>query len=184
MSCSTDEKRSAFNRTVVVVQIIVYWCLPVFVAALLPKRFDRGLSDEQGVKLLEELSLWAIVGDVLVRPLVQLVKAVVCAALIMCSTDRSVRPKSFASHMIRDMLEGDREGLLNIGWLTSWRILKDLREEVKLNPEVPLIVIGAMEFWLPQNVNTASIDQNMVDLTWLYEDEDSPPAEERLGDTP
>eukprot|EP00178_Gracilaria_changii_P004153 TRINITY_DN1645_c0_g2_i1.p1 TRINITY_DN1645_c0_g2~~TRINITY_DN1645_c0_g2_i1.p1 ORF type:complete len:182 (+),score=31.32 TRINITY_DN1645_c0_g2_i1:1338-1883(+) len=150
---STDEKRSALNRTIVVLQIVVYWCCPVLIAALFPSRYVRGLSDEEGVKLLEELSLWLIVGDVLVRPFVQFVKALSCVILITRATQRRVRAKSFASHLVRDMVEGDREGLLNLGWLTSWRILKDLREEVKLNAHVPLIIIGAMEFWLAGDSN-------------------------------
>ncbi|CAN8068837.1 unnamed protein product [Agarophyton chilense] len=180
---STDEKRSALNRSVVVLQIVVYWCFPVLITALFPSRYERGLSDEEGVKLLEELSLWVIVGDVLVRPIVQFVKAVVCSVLITNTTHRRVSPKSFVSHMVRDMVEGDREGLLNLGWLTSWRIHKDLCEEVKLNETVSLIVIGAMEFWLPPDASNVASNQDIVDLSWMYDDEDRAPAEERVGDS-
>lgn len=138
------------------------------------------------MRLLEELSLWILTGDVLARPIVQIVKASGCAFLLWSSKPGGKAVKlwgdgSVLSFALTDMVVGDREGLLNVGWLVSWRLLKELRDTARQGEKAPVIIVGTTEFMLPVSFTSqpqpaqAAPYVAPLELTWLYQGNDEAP---------
>lgn len=137
------------NRVLVLVMTVVYWSGPVMVVAVSERLgYERELSDELGLRFLEESALWGIFSFVVARPVSQFFKTVFMACRFMwwqhydptgCKERRA--ENVIAAAVISAVSDGTG-GLFDCDWLYNWRealkkieVLEKAWVEHKENPE-------------------------------------------------
>lgn len=148
-----EVRGSGKNRAIMIAVTVLHFVGPVLMWAIWRSpSFNRGLSDETGLRLLEEAALWSITSFCVIRPFTQLLRVLLVRWRVgICTKACGIKIEwsgVWYEAVVHAMSEG-QGGLFDLEWLHNWREAKGLCMELcqKLEKGSVHISIGEMRVW-------------------------------------